>query len=78
MPNCSNPIQCQMAVRAECTCDCGGANHAILRKMMENPETEVEGKEKLKELQKHQVEMKKAKRVERRKNRAEVRKAKKE
>lgn len=75
MPPCSNPIQCQMAKRELCTCDCGGANHGVLRRMMENPETEAEGRQKLEELRKHQAELKKVKRVERRKNRAEARKA---
>src|SRR5271157_6001821 len=28
---CSNPIQCQMAEREECSCACGGVNHGILR-----------------------------------------------
>jgi len=78
MPACSNPIQCQLARRVECTCACQGKNHAILRKMMEDPETEAEGKEKLEELRKHQTELKKVKRVERRKKRAEAKKAQKE
>ena len=74
MPNCSNPLQCQMAVRELCTCDCKGANHSILRKLFDNPETKVEGKEKLEELKQRQAELKKAKRVERRKRRTEARK----
>ena len=75
MPNCSNPLQCQMAVRELCTCDCRGANHSILRKLFDNPETKSEGREKLEELKQHQAELKKVKRVERRKRRAEARKA---
>ena len=77
MVQCSNPVQCQLAKREYCSCGCGGANHAILRKMMESPETAAEGKEKLEELQKHQAELKKQKRIDRRKKRAEARKAQK-
>ena len=75
MPPCSNPIQCQLAKRELCTCDCGGANHGVLRKMMENPETHEDAEHLLAELRKRQTELKKTKRVERRKNRAEARKA---
>lgn len=78
MVSCSNPLQCQLASRVECTCACQGKNHGILRKMIGNPETETEGKQKLEELQKHQAELKKVKRVERRKKRAEARKSQKE
>ena len=75
MPACSNPVQCQMAERTECTCDCGGANHSVLRKMMEDPNTKEEAEQKLKDLKVHQAELKKTKRVDRRKKRAEARKA---
>ena len=78
MPACSSPVQCQMAKRAECTCDCNGANHGVLRKMIEDPNTKEEAEEKLKDLKVHQAELKKTKRVERRKKRAEARKAQKE
>ena len=74
MPACSNPIQCQMAVRELCTCDCGGANHAKLRLMMENPETREDAEQQLTELRKHQAELKKVKRINRRKKRTEARK----
>ena len=74
MPACSNPIQCQMAKRVECTCACGGANHGWLRLMMENPETREDAELQLTELKAHQAELKKVKRVERRKKRAEARK----
>ena len=75
MPNCSNPVQCQMAKRELCTCACGGANHGILRKMMDNPETREDAELQLAELRKRQTELKKQKRIERRKKRAEARKA---
>lgn len=78
MPDCSNPVQCQMAKRELCTCACGGANHAKLRVMMDNPETREDAELQLTELKKHQAELKKAKRIERRKKRAETRKAQKE
>ena len=77
MPECSNPVQCQIAKRPECTCGCGGANHAKLRQLLDNPETQAEGEEKLVELRKHQAELRKQKRVDRRKKRAEARKAQK-
>ena len=77
MPNCSNPLQCQMAVRVLCTCDCGGANHAKLRLMMDNPETRENAELQLIELKSYQTKLKKAKRIERRKRRAEARKASK-
>jgi len=75
MPDCSNPIQCQMAKRAECTCACKGANHGILRKLIENPETEDEGERKLQELKSKQEVLKKQKRKERRQKRAAAQKA---
>lgn len=75
MPACSNPIQCQMAKRAECTCDCNGANHSILRKMMENLETKEEGEQKLQELKSTQEVLKKQKRKVRRQKRAAEKKA---
>lgn len=77
MSECSNPVQCQMAVRVECTCACGGANHSKLRQLFSNPETESEGEEKLKELKEQQAKLKKERRVDRRKKRAERRKAQK-
>ena len=75
MAVCSNPIQCQMAVRELCTCACGGANHGVLRKLFDNPETISEGEEKLKELKEQQMKLKKEKRIERRKRRAASKKA---
>jgi len=78
MPECTNPVQCQTAKRELCTCGCGGANHGILRKLLDNPETQAEGEEKLAELRKRQAELKKTKRAARRQKRAEARKAQKE
>jgi len=75
MPECSNPVQCQTASRELCTCACGGANHAELRQLLNNPSTQAEGEEKLAELRKVQTELKKTKRVERRKKRADAKKA---
>jgi len=75
MPDCSNPIQCQTAKRAECTCACKGANHGVLRKMMESPETKGEGEQKLQELKSQQETLKKQKRKVRRQRRAVERKA---
>mgnify|MGYP001614047535 CR=1 FL=1 len=75
MVGCSNPVQCQTAKRVECTCACGGANHSVLRKLLDNPETSSEGEEGLKELKEQQTKLKKEKRIERRKNRAVARKA---
>jgi len=66
-----------MAVRVLCTCDCGGANHAKLRLMMDNPETRENAELQLIELKSYQTKLKKAKRIERRKRRAEARKASK-
>ena len=77
MPDCTNPVQCQTAVRVECTCSCGGVNHSALRKLLDSSETQAEGEEKLAELRKHQEELKKANRVKRRQKRAEARKAQK-
>jgi len=74
MPECSNPVQCQLAKRELCTCACGGANHGVLRKMMDNPETREDAELQLTELRKHQAELKKQKRIERRKKRAEAKK----
>jgi len=76
MPECSNPVQCQMAKRVECTCDCGGANHSVLRKMMEDPELKESAEQQLEALKKSQEELKKTKRIARRKRRAEARKVK--
>ena len=78
MPNCTNPVQCQTAKRIECTCGCGGANHAKLRQLLDNPETQSQGEEKLAELRKVQAGLKKAKRLARRQKRAESKKAQKE
>jgi len=75
MPECTNPVQCQTAKREECTCGCDGANHSILRQLLNNPETQADGETKLAELKSQQTELKKSKRVERRKRRAEARKA---
>ena len=75
MAICSNPVQCQTAKREECTCACSGANHGILRKMLENPDTHGEAEQRLEELKELQAEMKKAKKVERRKKRAEKKKS---
>jgi len=78
MPNCSNPLQCQLARRVECTCGCGGSNHGKLRQKMETPETRQQAEEELKTLREQQTVLKKQKRVERRKRRAELRKVAKE
>jgi len=78
MPNCTNPVQCQTAKRIECSCGCGGANHAKLRQLLDNPETQSQGEEKLAELRKVQAGLKKAKRLARRQKRAESKKAQKE
>ena len=75
MVQCSNPVQCQLAKRVECSCGCGGANHAKLRQLLNNPETQAQGEEQLAELRKVQAELKKSKRVERRQKRAESKKA---
>ena len=75
MAECTNPVQCQTAKRVECTCGCGGSNHAKLRQLLDNPETQAEGEEKLAELRKVQAELKKSKRLARRQKRAEVKKA---
>ena len=78
MPECTNPVQCQTAKRIECTCGCGGANHAKLRQLLDNPETQSQGEEKLAELRRVQAGLKKAKRLARRQKRAESKKAQKE
>ena len=80
MADCTNPVQCQIAKRVECTCGCNGANHGKLRSLLDSEiQTEqVDGVEKLAELRKHQEELKKVKRVDRRKKRAEARKTKEE
>ena len=75
MAQCSNPVQCQLAKRPECTCDCEGANHSRLRTMMSNPETQQQAEEQLSELRQHQAELKKQNRIDRRKKRAKARKA---
>ena len=75
MPECTNPVQCQTAKRIECTCGCGGANHSILRKLLDNPETQADGEEQLAGLRTQQSKLKKVKRVQRRQKRAEARKA---
>ena len=74
MPDCTNPVQCQTAVRVECTCGCGGANHGKLRQLLDNPETQIDGEERLAELREVQAELKKTKRTERRQKRAKARK----
>jgi len=78
MPECSNPVQCQLAKRVECTCACGGSNHSQLRRLLDNPETQAFAEEKLAELKKAQEVLKKAKRIERRQRRADAKKAQKE
>ncbi len=74
MPECSNPVQCQMAKRELCTCACDGANHGKLRRLLDNPETHEDAELQLTELRKHQAELKKQKRIDRRKKRVEARK----
>ena len=77
MPQCSNPVQCQTAKRPECTCDCLGANHGHLRLLLEseNPHEEATGKSLLAELKVAQAAFKKDKKTDRRKKRAEMKKA---
>ena len=70
MPQCSNPVQCQMARRVECTCECLGANHAVLRLAMENPDTKAEAEQQLDNLKVEQANLKKEKKLARRKARA--------
>ena len=77
MPECSNPVQCQMAKREECTCDCDGANHGFLRRMMADPETAESAEKLLIGLKKSQEEIKKQKRKVRRERRAAAKKAEK-
>ena len=79
MPDCSNPIQCQLARRELCTCACQSKNHGILRRYLDSsiPEERTLGEEKLKELREHQVALKAQKRKERRQRRVEIRKAQK-
>lgn len=79
MPECSNPAQCQTASRELCTCACAGANHGILRKLLDShiPEERHDGEERLKVLQEKQTVLKKQKRKERRQRRVEARKAQK-
>jgi len=64
-----------MAVRELCTCACGGANHSRLRRMLDDPGAHEYVELQLTELKAHQAELKKTKRVERRKKRAEARKS---
>ena len=77
MVQCSNPIQCQLAVRDYCSCACGGSNHSKLRQLLDNddPSTQAEGEEKLAELKKVQEGLKKTKRLARRQKRAEAKKS---
>ena len=75
MSECSNPVQCQMAKREECTCGCLGANHGILRKMMGDPGTQLQAEEMLSALKERVASEKKLKKVERRKKRAEARRS---
>ena len=79
MPECSNPVQCQTAKREECTCDCGGANHGVLRKLLESddPSTQAQAEEQLSVLKQTQAKLKKEKRVARRQRRAELKKVSK-
>jgi len=76
MPECSNPAQCQIARREECTCDCRGANHGILRKYLDSniPGEREEGQHKVEELRQHQAASKKEKKADRRKKRVVLRK----
>lgn len=69
MPDCSNPVQCQMAERLECTCDCGGKNHGKLRHLLANPETTEQGKKELESLKAVQSQIQKNKRTARRQKR---------
>ena len=75
MPECSNPVQCQTSKRDLCTCACGGIYHQKLSKLLNNPETQTQGEELLKELRVKQAELKKVKRTQRRQRRAVERKA---
>ena len=76
MPECSNPVQCQIAKRLECTCGCGGANHSKLRPGLDSsdPPTKLQAEEQLTALKQQQSELKKQHRIERRKKRAAARK----
>lgn len=75
MTLCSNPIQCQLANRIECTCDCRGANHGKLRTKLGDPNPEVvdQAKQELADLRVAQTKLKKEKSSVRRKRRAAVR-----
>ena len=74
MPRCSNPIPCQLAKRELCNCDCQGANHSRLRKLMESgdPETRANAELQLGELKVEQAKLKKEKKKERRLKRREL------
>ena len=80
MPQCSNPIQCQTAKREECTCDCHGANHSILRKYLDSdqPEERHEGEALLEALRETQKGLKATKRKERRQKRAAAKQVQKQ
>ena len=78
MPECSNPVQCQLARRTECTCACQGANHGILRGLMESPDTRAQGEQQLEELKAQQAELKRVRKKDRWQRRAAERKVLKE
>jgi len=80
MPECSNPIQCQLAKRAFCSCACNGANHGALRKYLDSPapEERQEGLNLLKTLQEEQAKLKTQKRKERRQRRAAAKQVQKQ
>jgi len=70
MANCSNPVQCQMAKRPLCTCDCKGSNHSILRLKLEDSVTHNDAVRDLEALRQLQANLKKDKKKQRRENRA--------
>ena len=74
MVGCSNPVSCQMAKRVECSCECHGANHGILRVAIENPDTREAATQQLDNLKVEQANIKKEKKLARRKARAAVQK----
>lgn len=76
MTQCSNPIQCQLAKREECSCNCQGENHGKLLTGLtsSDPEVVAQAQKDLMELRANQAKLKKEKSTARRKRRALLRK----
>ena len=74
---CSNPIQCQMAVREECSCNCHGENHGKLRLRIDStdPTIQAQAKVDLEQLRFDQKKLQKEKSSIRRHNRSARRKS---